>query len=63
MSRWTAMSDIDYWGDEYDRELGPCEECEGCDFCLACGFDRGSCVCQPKVQDLQDDDEDVTDGD
>lgn len=58
MSRWDAVSDYDYLGaDCDDREFGPCETCEGLAFCLGCDADRAHCICQPKIQDLQGDDD------
>lgn len=37
-----------------EPELGPCEACEGCEYCVPCGYDRMSCRCSPKIQDLED---------
>lgn len=33
--------------------LGPCEVCEMSEHCMGCGFDRESCICQPKLEALR----------
>lgn len=57
MSRYTAPSDYDYrasMGDVELPETGPCESCEGSAYCVACGYERIDCICQPKIQDLDE---------